>query len=45
MKIIRLFTGWARAVALLQDALKAPLLHAKLKAEITSRLIELTTAR
>ena len=30
----------ARATALLQDALKAPLLHDKLKAEITSRLTE-----
>ena len=30
----------ARATALLQDALKAPLLHDKLKAEITSRLAE-----
>ena len=30
----------ARATALLQDALKAPLLHEKLKAEITSRLAE-----
>jgi HEAT repeat protein len=35
----------ARATALLQDALKAPLLHEKLKAEITSRLSELTTNR
>jgi HEAT repeat protein len=35
----------ARAIALLQDALKAPLLHEKLKAEITSRLAELTTSR
>ena len=31
----------ARATALLQDALKAPLLHEKLKAEITSRLAEI----
>ena len=30
----------ARATALLEDALKAPLLHEKLKAEITSRLAE-----
>ena len=35
----------ARAIALLQDALKAPLLHEKLKAEITSRLAELKTSR
>jgi len=30
---------------LLQDALKAPLMDEKLKAEITSRLAELTTSR
>jgi len=35
----------ARATALLQDALKAPLMDEKLKAEITSRLAELTTSR
>ena len=35
----------ARATALLQDALKAPLLHEKLKAEINSRLAELTNSR
>jgi len=35
----------ARATALLQAALKAPLVHEKLKAEITSRLAELTTSR
>ena len=34
----------ARATALLQDALKAPLLHEKLKAEITSRLAEVKAA-
>ena len=35
----------AHATALLQDALKAPLMDEKLKAEITSRLAELTTSR
>jgi HEAT repeat protein len=35
----------ARATALLQEALKAPLLHEKLKAEINSRLAELTNSR
>ena len=30
----------ARATALLQDALKAPLIHDKLKTEITARLAE-----
>ena len=35
----------ARATALLQDALKAALLDDKLKAEITSRLAEVTTSR
>jgi hypothetical protein len=35
----------AHATALLQDALKAPLLHDKLKAEIASRLAELKAAR
>ena len=35
----------ARATALLQDALKAPLMDEKLKAEIKSRLAELTTSR
>ena len=35
----------ARATALLQDALKAPLLDDKLKAEITSRLAELKASR
>ena len=35
----------ARATALLQDALKAPLLHEKLRAEINSRLAELAASR
>ena len=35
----------ARAAAVLQDALKAPLLHEKLKAEINSRLAELKPSR
>jgi hypothetical protein len=35
----------ARATALLQNALKAPLLHEKLKAEINSRLSELAVSR
>ena len=34
-----------RATALLQDASKAPLLDEKLKAEITSRLAEITASR
>ena len=34
-----------RAIALLQDSLKAPLLHEKLKAEIEARLAELKTGR
>jgi HEAT repeat protein len=37
--------GEAHATALLQDALKAPLLHEKLKAEITARLTELKALR
>jgi len=35
----------ARAAALLQDASKAPLLHQKLKAEITSRLAEVKAVK
>jgi HEAT repeat protein len=35
----------AHAITLLEDALKAPLLHTKLKAEIESRLAELKAAR
>jgi hypothetical protein len=35
----------SQAVALLQDALKAPLIHDKLKSEITSRLAEVKAVR
>lgn len=38
-------TDKARATALLEDARKAPLVHEKLKVEITSRLTELKSAR